>query len=186
MKAVYLSVFSASTDNCRLYILYPNFPAEKIFIVQFITVKDNHPHPYGEQLLLQATTIQILASVNSNTYPLSSQLGPEPQNQNSTYTWEPPRAASILSWLCTQQAGSTTNSSPKHLFPQASSFQKGLVTYNREFITAPEMALLIQACSVQKFQSNQSNKTPYLNRDLCNREFVNHGKRCIYLHTQSG
>lgn len=186
MKPVYLSVFSASTDNCRLYILYPNFPAEKIFIVQFITVKDNHPHPYGEQLLLQATTIQILASVNSNTYPLSSQLGPEPQNQNSTYTWEPPRAASILSWLCTQQAGSTTNSSPKHLFPQASSFQKGLVTYNREFITAPEMALLIQACSVQKFQSNQSNKTPYLNRDLCNREFVNHGKRCIYLHTQSG
>lgn len=92
----------------------------------------------------------------------------------------PLRAASIHSRLWAWQAVSTTDSSPKHLFPQAFSIQKGLRTLNRELITVPEIVLIIQDCSFHKFQSNQNNKTPYLNRILWNRELLNHERLCIY------
>lgn len=53
-----LFVFSASIDNCWLSLIF-NSSVEKNLTAQFIIVKDNHHHLSGEQLLHQATTIQI-------------------------------------------------------------------------------------------------------------------------------
>ena len=111
--------------------------------------------------LYQATSNQIPTSLNSDSNPCAVNYGQDLRIKFYLCTGTP-RAASIYSRLWAWQAGSTIDSSPKHLFPQAFLFQRGLVTWNRELITAPEIILIIQDCLFQKFQSKseQQNAIP--------------------------
>lgn len=120
-----------STDNCWLYISCSQSPVESCFTVQFLTVKDNHHHP-SEDSLYQAASNQIPTSLVDRGKHLN--WGWQDLESNSLCIGTP-RAASIHSRLWTWQAVSTTDFSPKHLFPQAFLFQtEGLLHETKNWL----------------------------------------------------